>query len=137
MKRIWSSRIWIICSQMLYCGLLLDDVHVHLSVKGKCVLPEEVPAEDSCSTMQGAWGHRHSRHTGWPLHAGQDTEAWREHEFSAKKQLDQPHSPMSEPLSYLLTSVFWKRNYNFSLISQLLSKKLGVVATSPLQGRAP
>lgn len=30
---MWSSRIWIICSQMLYWGLLLEDVHVQLEVK--------------------------------------------------------------------------------------------------------
>lgn len=33
MKRMWSSRIWTICSQMLYCGLMLLWVHVHLSKK--------------------------------------------------------------------------------------------------------
>ena len=37
MKRIWSSRIWIICSQMLYWGLLDIDVQVHLGEeRGKC-----------------------------------------------------------------------------------------------------
>ena len=47
MKRMWSSRIWTICSQMLYCGLLLEDVHVHLGVKGKHALPEGCLAEDT------------------------------------------------------------------------------------------
>lgn len=37
MKRMWSSRIWIICSQMLYWGLLLEDVHVQLEAKQKRV----------------------------------------------------------------------------------------------------
>lgn len=30
---MWSSRIWIICSQMLYWGLLLEDVQVHLGAQ--------------------------------------------------------------------------------------------------------
>lgn len=34
---MWSSRIWAICSQTLYWGLLLGDAHVHLVGKHKRV----------------------------------------------------------------------------------------------------
>lgn len=116
MKRIWSSRIWTICSQMLYCGLLLEDVQVHLGVKGKRAWPEGHLAEDTCKAGPPPAQQAHcSRGRG-------AEQTWHSLHGNSWVCL----SSLCRVCVYLLMSVFWKRNRNFSLISKLLSTKLRV-----------
>lgn len=79
--------------------------------------------------MLGGQGHMHSRHTGWPTGPAccQGERGSERIWILSKEVASQPHLPVLGSLSYLPIPAFWKRNHNFSLISQLLSKSWEVL----------